>query len=489
MARFEFLTETNEIMQAAREEGVSKFEVLEYFGSSFKQESLLIFQKLLIRYFSPEEIAKRYKTKKDQRVFKNTERVKDIILFSEKIWVKLTDPNEILKTKTLNKTAKEDLYLKLSYFIQNDKKIFNELVKIVGEKKILETFSDDKGLIQFMGSTALWDFLNELSEKERSEQTSKRKEEIDAICKTVTKKNVWHVICHHANDAVVFHVLKNRYRKLLKETVADFRYKDNTPVENRNHIAISYLVYDIELEIKEEKKAMEKKEKQQKSEEERLINKERKRLRKIERNENLIYEGLLFTVNGVEITSMEDCRILCEKFLATDLTLLAFCEKYKIQTIVGFRDMLQVMAEYDHEFANEIEKKMSLNAQQYIVIALQIVKEVAAGKRLVKEMLRFARTYKFAQLVNFAKKYIKNQSVIDSFILRVTDYYYSRLNSYDNSTDIENLEKFLSYDEVMFIKGKEEFYFEGASQKIDPGYEFYKAATAMDAKHNQIIKD
>ena len=182
-----------------------------------------------------------------------------------------------------------------------------------------------------------------------------------------------------------------------------------------------------------------------------------------ERRKNfLTYNGefieLFKLADNISITSKEDYFQIAEIFMQTGLSASAFCEKYQIDNVEGFREAMERVALNNEEFATYYKNLTTQNKNAYITLCKNTIFKVAVGRMSVAEMIEHSADSRyFDKLVALADSLFDDKRVIDRFISAVLIYYHDRLNSYDESLEPENLSKMLSSKELLFVIGKENY--------------------------------
>lgn len=177
--------------------------------------------------------------------------------------------------------------------------------------------------------------------------------------------------------------------------------------------------------------------------------------------------------DNIPFSSKEDYFFVANLFMRSGLNSTAFCAKYQIDDVDGFKEAMRRVGKNDPEFGAYYEL-VSTNAQKaYIAHCRKTIAEVANGTMSVAEMIEnHTDSRNFEKLVSLANSLFEDKTILDKFISAVINYYMSRTFSYDESLDPENLKKMLSTKEVTFILNSEAAKNLKAGLNINPIHHF-----------------
>lgn len=205
------------------------------------------------------------------------------------------------------------------------------------------------------------------------------------------------------------------------------------------------------------------------------------------------------------IQSKEDYIKVLEAYAESGLSVSDFCSRMRIANVEGFHKCLARYQNQNEEFANRVVEKRIEIQKQFVQETAGFVQKIAKGELSVGDYLQqTSRPSSLESLKSLSIKMYGDEKSKGSiaFLKNVIVYYYNRLNSYDNGrTDSENLSKMLSKQEVDFILGKEgtarngavgQLYLDDIFRKttapvgvVDP--RFYKA-TVVGTEYKKIMK-
>ncbi len=177
--------------------------------------------------------------------------------------------------------------------------------------------------------------------------------------------------------------------------------------------------------------------------------------------------------DGLPIEKKEDYFFVAKFFQESGLSIAAFCDKYKIEPVDGFRDALKRVAEFDPEFGEFLTEFLDKQQREFIAATRQDVLGVAGGTMAVDEMIAGASSVRdFEKHLAIANTY-HGADVAYKFAKKVLEHYQTRLMSYSiHSSDPSDADKMLKFKEIAFLIG-----YDGV-QKYFKGVDFSMAAAA-----------
>ena len=166
-----------------------------------------------------------------------------------------------------------------------------------------------------------------------------------------------------------------------------------------------------------------------------------------------------FTVSKkFPIVTKEDCFEVADFFMRSGLSATAFCAQYEIDNISGFREAMSRVALNDENFKSYYEALSSNKKTAYLALCKKTIEEVANGSMSVEAVIEnHAESRTFEKLLPLADSLFENKQVIDQFVLNVLSYYKTRLDSYNDSINPDEIKKMLSYKEISFLIGADTF--------------------------------
>lgn len=153
------------------------------------------------------------------------------------------------------------------------------------------------------------------------------------------------------------------------------------------------------------------------------------------------------------ISSKEDYFHIAQFFKQSGLSATAFCSKYKIDNIDGFRTMLAKIAEEDDEFGKFYNEFSGKQQKDFFKTCINSITGVVNGNLSVQDMIQTSSSSRnLSKLVSIASSTLNDQNLAINFTKEVISYYHARVNSYDEtSTDPEEIAKMLTFKEIMFL--------------------------------------
>lgn len=160
--------------------------------------------------------------------------------------------------------------------------------------------------------------------------------------------------------------------------------------------------------------------------------------------------------DNIPFSSQDEYFYVAELFMNSGLSLNAFCSKYKIADVDGFREAMNRVARNNPEFQSYFENILKNAKNAYIALCRKTISEVANGTMSVNEMIEnHTESRNFCKMVELADSLFFDKSIIDKFVTAVLKYYQARAFSYNDSIEPENLKNLLSPKEVAFILDNE----------------------------------
>ena len=468
----------DEIMDIIKDlEGVSKFTVLDYFGT--EKINLQMLQKLLNSgYYTPEEIAERGW---EHYIHWTHEPALDILLnFANLAWQKLEDPSRIAEVSVGIVPDKRKLFIiKLKYFKDNNPSIYHKLLSTNECREFLQDELDmmltanpkkyKKQIFRLLTSypEALDGFdvfkckklFSEEEYKQIIEQRQRNwKYETNAelIMYNATEENRWEILEYFAQkDEGIFNSIVNGFSGVAKKPIKKV-YPLIDIVENYADADLESLPKCLKEFIIMARKGL-----QLKKEE-----KDRKKLEKDLSWKDANGEPLeLFKLGHISPSSREDYEKILKKFLEEELSIVAFCSKYGIRDYNGFRKMLDKFAIENPEYKEQIESKSNSQQSNYITTAVKLIKGVCMGGKSVETIIKHSRSYSLEKIQDLAQSLFPHTVFCEVLTVKIIEYYYDRLNSHTSDIDYKNISNMLTIDEIRFILGAERM--RGRKYKIE----------------------
>lgn len=168
---------------------------------------------------------------------------------------------------------------------------------------------------------------------------------------------------------------------------------------------------------------------------------------------------VFFTLfGGRKVASCDEYRMIAEEFIRSNLTVKAFARKYKISSSEGLLKMLHLVSTENEEYAQVFNERMLANQKHFYESTKSLVEAVVFNKITVEEFMNKINpnSHSLENMVNFINSTYKNPKVGAIFIHRIISYYYDRLNAYQNTTCVSDINTLLTKREVLFIVGNKQ---------------------------------
>ncbi|MBQ4541801.1 MAG: hypothetical protein IJA23_02995 [Clostridia bacterium] len=194
--------------------------------------------------------------------------------------------------------------------------------------------------------------------------------------------------------------------------------------------------------------------------------------------------------DGMQITSVEDYKLIATYFRNSDMSVSEFCRKFKINSVEGFKKMCEKIALTDPDFAEFYKENLETKSREYVATIREQIENVSASQTAIPDMLEGHKTKRSLETVMKMGQSIVTYPTLCAFAENVIKYYHERLNSYDPlSTDEQEILKRLTSAEVKFLMPSKVSakYKSGAS--INLGNEFAKPFVPVINQVNPSVKN
>ena len=246
------------------------------------------------------------------------------------------------------------------------------------------------------------------------------------------------------------------FKSLLNAKVVDSPYSRKKLIEQYDSAEPSTIPASIQEYIEQSKTYLESQ--RQKALE---VGKKTRQLHKEFRGKFVDKDGnflTLFTLKSDLIKSKEDYYKIAEIFKESGLSVNAFCRKFGIKDVEGFREMLSRVAEQDPAFAEFYNEFTDKKTREFMLTSKKIITGVVGKTMGVEEAITTPLEAKnFEKLLEMAEYFFQDQGkTAGKFLNEVIAYYHARLNSYDElSIEPSEIQKRLSAPEVLFLMNKQ----------------------------------
>ena len=494
----EIMKEVNQTMS------IGKFDVLTYFAEE-KQDLHMLYKLLTSGYFKPEEVANR--RRQSFASWTNPQAIELANKYANLAWQELTDPEEIYNMPVKMISEEETLNQKLDYFSKHNKAMYNQLLNIVKVENptayLTELLKDKESnyetVIDFLMTHpyVVVKVQNDPQFRPICEEVQNRKIKLantkdwrdlasgEMVMYHLTEENKWEVLEYFANhNEDIFKSLIKRNTYIGANKTSRPRYTAFEMAERYKNVDTSKLPKCLQDYIAEAMAVAETyPEKQLQNRQARKQGVAEKRLSwKNEDGQFLC----LFNVGKASPSSAEDYEKILNRFLSENLSVSAFCSKYKISNETGFKQMLRTFGKYSEKHGSIIQQKAQYQKAKFMDTTKKLIKEICDKDKPVS--LLFAQT----SLPVAAQLTLNTDSFAGYYtplMKKVIDYYYERLNSYDNSNDPVEISKRLTRDEIRFLVGKDKFaeMMRGKHGEIDS--EFASSLRALESTNPEILQE
>lgn len=161
----------------------------------------------------------------------------------------------------------------------------------------------------------------------------------------------------------------------------------------------------------------------------------------------------LFTLaDKTPITRVEDYQFIANFFMEQNLSVMDFCRQFQIENVKGFKEMCKRVAYTNEEFANYYEQLSDRKQKELMIMIKKEIANVANGTLSVEDAIETSKIKRsFFTMYDIADS-IVGYNELNEYIRKVVDYYYNRVNSYDDySSNPEDLDKRLTEKEVRYL--------------------------------------
>jgi len=501
-------TSPSEIMELIQDsKTVDKFNVLAYFGQN--QKDLEMLEKLLKSgYYTPEEIASRKPQAYTGWTYAPAREM--LLEFANKSWQSLDNAEEIIKMRVgLIPSEIEDFQAKLKYFEKRNTKLYIELWR-------LSTKQDFMGIVDYVNhlmknaeenKDEIVDILARHTQAiprvkvvgmDLREAIERRRIQIARVKDWRNETNA-QLIMYKAtpeNKWEIFEYFANNDEKIFKAIVYGYATKAENPVKrmySRNEILERYSNVDLDtlpeclknyiLSLKQSIIRDEELKKQR--QEERAQAKEEKLLSWEDEAGSTI---ALFKVGSITPKSKDDYEKVLKKYLDENLGITAFCSKYKISDVKGFKTMLEKFSAENSTYAEQIESKSNQQQAKYVDKVRDIIEGVCVEGEPIESIIKYSKTFSFEKLQDLARRLFPDKNYCEILTIKVIEYYHNRLNSYTNSIEPENISNMLTIDEIRFIVGDEEYTSMMTGKKCEIEKVFLKRVSFLNATQSALIR-
>jgi len=301
-----------------------------------------------------------------------------------------------------------------------------------------------------------------------------------------TQENKWEIFEYFANNnETIFKSIINGYatksdnpvRRMYSRSEILERYS-NVDLDTLPKCLKNYILSLKQSIIKDEELKKQRKEERAQAKEERLLSWE-------DENGSTIS---LFKVGSITPKSKADYEKVLKKYLDENLGITAFCKKYDIKDVKGFKTMLEKFSAENSTYAEQIESKSNQQQAKYVDKVRDIIENVCVEGESIESIIKYSKTFSFERLQEFARKLFPDKNYCEILTIKVIEYYHNRLNSYTNSIEPENIANMLTRDEIRFIVGDEEYTSMMTGKKCEIEKIFLKRVSFLSATQPALIK-
>lgn len=462
---------------------LNKFKVLIHYA--FEAKTDIVIDLLKSGLYTPEEIALKPVSVYNRLQYPQIRKV--LMEFANKAWMNLDDPSKVLNMRVgLVDTKYKDMIMKLDYFEKRNPEIYKQMLYIIkdtyniNDLKELVFYLTEKSERAYKNKDVLVDLLVEHPSfssyvrsvafpdilmaadakkyKEVVEEDWRNLKNEELIMYRATEENKWDILEYFANnDSVLFKKIVKSYsgKKLSSNHTDKVRYLRNQVIERYENIGLENVpsaIRDYVLELKQSVIDQQKKVEDKKKNN--IEERNKKFLSWVDENGDPI---LFFKVNDFIPKGREDYIKVVDKYLDCSLSVDAFCSKYRISSKDGFIKVLDKISYENEEYARKIDEKAKIKQNKYRALLRKLILSVCEDGESVKNITEYSKLVDCKKILEFANFIDRNKRYDIVLTKKIIDYYYERVNSYNNSYDLDNINKMLSRDEIRFLVGKDRF--------------------------------
>lgn len=193
--------------------------------------------------------------------------------------------------------------------------------------------------------------------------------------------------------------------------------------------------------------------------------------------------------DGMQITSVEDYKMIANYFMQSDLSVTEFCRRYQIDNVKGFKEMCEKIALTDANFADFYRDNLEKTSNAYVPIIKQLIEDVADKKMSVSEMLKSPPQNKSLETMMQIGSSVVDSEHLHKFAEQIIIYYFNRTNSYDsNATWLGQILKRLTVEEVNFLMSARDEYRRNQGHDIQLGGEISRQFLPIKEKISPVAQ-
>lgn len=487
----ESITDTQEMINLAKKYPQYKMVIIQHVALKSTNKAHMVEPLLNSGIYEPKDIA-------NARFLARYYDEKALLLciqFSEKFWQNSTDYDEVMGSRVLLGTYSkdEDAVNKMKYFYFNNKPVFEDfkqafvyengvgkmyeiMQEIPVSKKDLYNF--EKEYYKSLKSSA---FKHVLSyEPSFAEQDS-----VALVMYRVNDNNKWQIFEQVAKEnQKLFQNIIDYYVKVKPNKASTFRYiKDEIMARYGDKKAdeIPEAIYKY-IEGEKITDAIQQSKKIQKEKD-----------REYEKKSWYLLDGSeveLFTIGGF-VPTLDDYRLILEKYLEDGLSIEKFYKKYAVDNIDGFKTMLEKFSLSNPDLKTKIDNTKQRISGKYFATILSNIEDVCEGKCSVEDFIN-SSVIKNKSWDEFKQFLLKNGMFdkLEKINTKIIEYYHRRINSCDlRSIEPQQILNSLNYKEIKFILGNDNFDELQIGKKFNLGKEFLSLASTKYIDNPRIITE
>ncbi len=182
---------------------------------------------------------------------------------------------------------------------------------------------------------------------------------------------------------------------------------------------------------------------------------------------------VLFSLAGLKPSSKSDYEKIAKKFLETNLSIPAFCKKYKISNTETFKEMLGELSKQDNEMGVMLKDKNRTSQQNFMQATFSFVNTVNDPNGDIQTAIQnnTSKDRTFAKILAMPETSIPASEKLE-FVRRISTYFAERLLMDDKSYTLENISSRLTNNEISFLTSSETIQKMSSGATIDLGAEF-----------------
>ncbi len=188
--------------------------------------------------------------------------------------------------------------------------------------------------------------------------------------------------------------------------------------------------------------------------------------------------------DGIPFTTKQEYYDVADFFKSTGLSASAFCHKYQIEDIDGFRLMLNKVAEDIPEFAKFYEEFSANQRKDFVITCRDSIIGIVNDETPISTIIQnSSSSQNLSKMIEISESLFDDPSIVEQFVQKIIAYYHSRLNSYNlASNNLDDVNNMLSFKEILYFIEPETLKKLNSNVNVDLYREFSKAIEKVKDK-------